>query len=324
MTSSARTRLSGNLIDVHAHYALAPDAGQREAAEARFRAGNFLAPPASSWSPEQAIEFMDGHGIRLQLLSNPAGVDAEEAQRVNDLGAEIVAGHPDRFGLLAGLPMGEPDRAIAEIGRAIDELHADGFVIVTNYRGAYLGDPSFDPVFAELDRRGATVFLHPAEPAGYPAVACGRPGPVFEFPVDTARTVTDAIYARVFQRYPNFRLVLAHAGGVLPSLAGRLASVGTLPWVPNTSGVTGADVTSQLAGLYYDTAIAATPHSLLPLLQTTTGDHVLFGSDYPPAGVATIEANLAALDATPALTDTELAALPDTALRLFPSLRNRI
>jgi predicted TIM-barrel fold metal-dependent hydrolase len=243
---------------------------------------------------------------------------------MNDHGAAIVVDHPDRFGLLASVPMGEPEGAIAEISRAMEELHADGFVIVTNYDGAYLGDPKFDPVFAELDRRSATVFLHPVQPAGYAEVACGRPGPVLEFPVDTARTVTDAVYVRLFQRYPNVRLILAHAGGALPILAARLAPVGTLSWVPNPAGVTGEDITSQLASLYYDTAIAATPHSMLPLLQTTTADHVLFGTDYPPAGLTAIEANIAALDATPALTDAELADLAATALRLFPNLHGRL
>lgn len=324
MTDGLPAPLGRGLIDVHAHYELFPAGLSRQALADALRAGHFLAPPAPSWSAEQAIGFMDSHGIQLQLLSNPAARAADQIERSNDLGADIVARHPDRFALLAGLPMGEPDRAVTELARALDELHADGFIATTNYAGRYFGDPLFEPVFAELDRRTATVFVHPIEPAGFPAVACGRPGPVIEFPVDTARTVIDAVYARLFQRHPHLRLILAHAGGVLPALAARLASVGILPWVPNPRSVTAEDVTGQLAGLYYDTAIGATPHSLLPLLQTTTADHVVFGTDYPPAGVAIIEANMAALAETPALTPTELADLPANALRLFPSLRDRL
>jgi predicted TIM-barrel fold metal-dependent hydrolase len=192
------TRAGTGLIDVHAHYFTEPEPSQRDAVAAEYRAGNFLAPPAASWSPEEAVEFMDARGIQLQLLSAPAALDPGSARRVNDLGAAIVADRPGRFGLLANLPLGTPDAAAAEIGRALDELNADGFVLGTNYDGRYLGDPRFDDVFAELSRRNATVFLHPVSPAGYPATACGRPGPVIEFTFDTARTVTDAVYARLF------------------------------------------------------------------------------------------------------------------------------
>jgi hypothetical protein len=124
----------------------------------------------------------------------------------------VVAG---RFGLLATLPLGDPDAAITEIRRGWHDLHADGFYVVSNYDGVYLGDRRLDGAFAELDRLGATVFAHPVVPPGFNLVSCGRPGPVFEFPVDTARTVVDALYSGVFTRYPRMRFVLAHAGGVL-------------------------------------------------------------------------------------------------------------
>ena len=105
------------------------------------------------------------------MLSIPANLPATQARAANDYGAKIVAEQPTRFGLLASLPLNEPDAALSEIDHALDDLHADGFALVSNYDGAYFGDPKFDPVFAEMDRRGATVFLHPVQPPGFEATA---------------------------------------------------------------------------------------------------------------------------------------------------------
>jgi predicted TIM-barrel fold metal-dependent hydrolase len=146
---------------------------------------------------------------------------------------------------------------------------------------------------------------------------------VIEFPMDTARTVIDALYAGVFRRHPRIRFIIAHAGGVLPTLATRVATTGMLPWVPNPAELTAEEVRTQLAGLYYDTALSAHPNSLLPLLATTTASHVLFGSDYPPAGDTVIETNMALLRETTVLDDAQLAAMAATAVALFPRLGRR-
>src|SRR5260370_27896485 len=94
---------------------------------------------------------------------------AEVARRFNDYAASVVATHPSRFGMLASIPLGDPDpeAALPEIDRAADELNADGFVLVTNYGGRYLGDPSFEPVFAALNQRQTTFFIHPENPPGF-------------------------------------------------------------------------------------------------------------------------------------------------------------
>jgi predicted TIM-barrel fold metal-dependent hydrolase len=120
------------------------------------------------------------------------------------------------------------------------------------------------------------------------------------------------------------RFVLAHAGGVLPALAGRISSVGTLPWVPNDNGLTPEQVSAQLANLYFDTALAASPQALLPVLETTTADHLVFGSDFPPAGVAAIEANLESLRSFGTLTANQVTNLRANALTLFPRLARRL
>jgi predicted TIM-barrel fold metal-dependent hydrolase len=309
-------------VDVHAHFVIAGDPLLvRAAKEGRY------AGPRGAWSPELAIAFMDAQHIQMQLLSFPMQLPAETARRFNDFAASVVATYPDRFGMLANIPIGGPDPEVAlrEIDRAADALNADGFVLVTNYAGRYLGDPSFEPVFAALDERRASVFVHPVNPAGFDLVSCGRPGPLIEYPMDTARTVVDAIWAGVMSRHPDVNLILAHAGGVLPVLAQRVLDLAPMDWIPDPADGIGYDeVREQLSRLYCDTAIAGTDSALKPLLEMTGPDHIVFGTDYPAAGPSVIESNLAALSRTHLLTEKELFAVATNATHLFPSLRGRL
>jgi 6-methylsalicylate decarboxylase len=280
-------------VDVHAHFFIA---GQG---------------PNMAWSPEAAMMFMDAHRIQLQLLSFPMPGPAEAVRRFNDYAASLVASHPSRFGMLASIPMSDQDprAALAEIDRAADELHADGFALVTNCGGKYLGDPSFEAVFAALNQRHATAFIHPVNPPGFDLVSCGRPGPLIELPMETARSAVDLIWAGVLSRHPDVNLILAHAAGVLPVLAPRILDVGPLDFVPDPAeGTSFDDVRKQLSRLY-----------------VTDPSHIVFGTDYPatvPGGIA--DANLAALNETRLLTDEEISAIGTNAIRVFPSLRERI
>jgi predicted TIM-barrel fold metal-dependent hydrolase len=309
-------------VDVHAHFFIPGDPLLAQAAEEGRYSG-----PRTTWTPELAMTFMDAHRIQMQLLSFPMQLPAETARRFNDFAASVVATHPDRFGMLANIPLGDPDpdAAVREIDRAADELNADGFVLVTNYGGRYLGDPSFEPVFAALNQRQASAFIHPVNPAGFDLVSCGRPGPLIEYPIDTARTVVDAIWAGVMSRHPDVNLVLAHAGGVLPVLAPRILDLAPMEWVPDPAeGITYDEVREQLSRLYCDTAIAGTDSALKPLLEMTDRNHIVFGTDYPAAGPSVIDSSLAALGRTQLLTERELFAVATNAIHIVPSLRNRI
>jgi predicted TIM-barrel fold metal-dependent hydrolase len=313
---------NGLVLDVHAHFGPPGPASTELLAGAR-KTGEYAGPDVS-WSPDLAIEFMDEHGIDMQMLSFPMPLDAEKSRMFNEYGASVVRAYPGRFGLLACIPMGNPDRAVAEIDHALTQLGADGVILVSNYGGHYLGDPRFEPAFEALDKRGATVFIHPVTPAGFELTSCGLPGPLIEFPMDTARTVVNALWAGVFTRHPNLRVVLAHAGGVLPILAPRIADLAPADWVPNPAGgEDAAGITAQLRELYCDTAIAATPASLDPLLQMIPRDHVVFGTDFPAAPIASIKAGLTSLGNSLPLGGNGLAAIGSNAGVLFPSAVDR-
>jgi predicted TIM-barrel fold metal-dependent hydrolase len=166
--------------------------------------------------------------------------------------------------------------------------------------------------------------IHPVNPAGFDLVSCGRPGPLIEYPMDTARTVVDAIWAGVTSRHPNMNLVLAHAG-VLPVLAPRILDLAPLDWVPDPAGgITHDQLREQLSRLYCDTAIAGTDSAIKPLLEMTDSRHIVFGTDYPAGGPSVIDSNLAALSRTQLLTGKELCAVATNATRIFPTVRDRI
>jgi predicted TIM-barrel fold metal-dependent hydrolase len=126
-----------------------------------------------NWSPARAIEDMDRHGIDISVLSFSSpylwfpGVDNERklARLCNDYSTQIVRDHPHRFGLFAWVPpLADTEGCLSEIEYALDELHAQGITVMTSYGNSWLGDPAFAPVWDELNRRDAVVFVHPAIP----------------------------------------------------------------------------------------------------------------------------------------------------------------
>jgi 6-methylsalicylate decarboxylase len=174
------------------------------------------------WSPESAIAFMDSLEIATGILSltAPSVVGwktierREMARRVNEYTADLVARRPDRFGNFATPPLPDVDGALLEIEYALDTLRADGVILLSNYAGKYLGDAAFEPVWAELDRRQAVVFVHPGQPPLL--IAAGVAGPLVDYPFDTTRTAVQLVLNGIVDRYPGARIILAHAGGFLP------------------------------------------------------------------------------------------------------------
>src|SRR5260370_32808075 len=120
------------------------------------------------WSIESTLSYMEEYGISACVLSSPAaandatGQQARDiARRTNEVLAKIVSRHPARFGAVATLPGLDADGALVEIGYALDTLKLDGVTTTTSLNDVYLGEPQFDPWLEELNRRSATLFVHP-------------------------------------------------------------------------------------------------------------------------------------------------------------------
>jgi predicted TIM-barrel fold metal-dependent hydrolase len=235
------------------------------------------------WSPEHSLAAMDRHGVAVAVVSmsapgfpvaDPVGL----CRHCNDYAAEMAVRHPGRFGSFASLPLPDVEASLEEIARALDELSADGICLLSNYNGRYLGDPVFAPVMAELDRRGAVVYVHPSEMPG--AFLGGLPPASLEFPFETTRAIANLLFTGTFLRTRNIRYIFSHAGGAIPALAERLARLERRPdmkqHVPD-------GVIAELRRLHFDVALSAGELTLGALLRLTTPDRVLFASDFPHA-----------------------------------------
>ncbi|MFD7709563.1 amidohydrolase family protein [Streptomyces sp. NPDC059785] len=289
------------LVDVHAHFVT--DSYVRRARAAGHELPDGM-PGWPSWSAREHLDLMDRSGIGTAMLSvsspgvhfgDPAAARAL-AREVNEDGAAIVRDHPGRFGLFASLPVPDVDGALAEIEYAFDTLGADGVVLETNTDGVYLGDQRLEPVFAELDRRGAVVFLHPTSPVCWERSALGRPRPMVEFIFDTARSVTDLLFAKTLERCPNLEVIVPHCGGALPVLADRVNGFMKL-FMPAGQA---PDAVAQLRRLHYDLAGPAFPRQVPALLNLVEPERLLYGSDYCWTPAAAAEAHAASLDTAPA------------------------
>jgi 6-methylsalicylate decarboxylase len=284
-------------IDVHHH--ILPPSYVRSVGDARI-GPLIVAGKTPEWTPQHSIEAMDRNGIEKAITSISApGLwfgDTHMTQALtrecNDYAAQMCSDHPGRFGVFASLPLPDIDGALREIAYALDDLKADGIGLLTNYDGKYPGDPSFAPVFDELNRRKAVVYFHPTEAPCCHAHRLAIPAATLEFPFDTTKAVTSLLFGGTFARCRNIRFIFSHAGGTIPFLAERIARLEVRAEfresVPD-------GVIFELKRLFFDTALSANPLAFSALLKLVASEQVLFGSDYPFAPETTMAATVKGL-----------------------------
>jgi predicted TIM-barrel fold metal-dependent hydrolase len=279
-------------IDVHAHY-LPQD--YRDALIAAGQDHPDGIPALPEWNEGLALDAMDKLDVRLAILSisspgvhfGDAAQAATLARAVNETGAQIAAAAPERFGFFASLPLPEIDASVAETRYALDHLGAAGVCLLTNHRGMYLGDQRLEPIYAEVAARNSVVFVHPTSPlqptrgatVSSPRLYGGTlPAPVLEFMFETTRSITDLVLAGVLRRHPQLRIIVPHAGAVLPVLASRIDLFAA------ALARDAADVPSlreALKVLHFDLAGAPVQEQLAALLSVADPSRLHYGSDFP-------------------------------------------
>ena len=222
------------------------------------------------------------------LVSNYDELAVQVAQDCNDFAAKLKKDDPDRFGFWASLPLPDVNGSLVELARALDELDADGIALETNSHGTYLGDPAFDDIFAELNRRKATVFIHPTSPCMHTdigQVLCAPllayPRPIFEFLFDTARVIINLFHTGTIRRYPDITYIIPHAGGTFPPLVDRSCKLPALIGVGDDSVTPEAMRQALRAQFYFDLAGFPFPDQIKGLLPFVSASQLLYGSDYP-------------------------------------------
>jgi predicted TIM-barrel fold metal-dependent hydrolase len=288
------------LVDVHTHFL--PEFYVTAARAAGLEFPNGM-PGWPSWSAQEHLRLMDQGAIGKAMLSlcTPGthfGDDRAARQltrEVNEFGANLCCKHPARFGQFASLPLPDVEGALAEVAYTFDELGADGVIVDSNTRGRYLGDVLFEPLWAELDRRQAIVFVHPTSPPHAEAVALGRPVPVLEFIFDIARAAVDLVFSGVAARYPGISWVFTHCGGALPMLASRLDQARS--FIGGLGERSGVPVREQLGQLWYEMGSTPFPDQVPAFVRAFGSDRLLYGGDYCWSPVHVVSAQIRSIDA---------------------------
>ena len=324
----ARARAQGaggpRIIDTHHH--IYPPRYVRPNLQRLLKDASALPASAyTSWTPDSALEQMEKAGIATAIVSmtSPGVWFADQsndsamkrARLCNEFGAKMAQDHRGRFGMFAALPLPDTDGSLKEIAYALDRLKLDGIGLLSSYKGKLLGNAAFAPVFEELNRRKATVFVHPTMSCCgnlFPGVS----GPTIEFPVDTGRTMANLAASGAFARFPNVTFIFSHGGGIVPSIYQRLGGIerGMTPEERARKLPKGLDY--ELKRQYYDLAsVGSAPAGMAAVLKLWPITQLTYGSDAPFGSATGIADGIQKLG----LADADLAAIQrGNALRLFP------
>ncbi|KAL2622716.1 hypothetical protein R1flu_002921 [Riccia fluitans] len=281
-------RLESKRIDTHCHFA--PEFYREILREKKITAGG---RPIPAWNVTEHLAFMDKMNISFSIasVSTPGAVlnghyPVEErrklARMLNEYGYALRKQYPDRFGFFATLTLPDVEGSVNEAIYALDSLKAAGVVLLASSAGEVLGSrPDYEPLYAELDKRNAVVFVHPGQSVcsaegDCPIRSSGVPPFAVDFLLDTTRAALNLVYSNVIHKYPSVKFILAHSGGFLPFATFRATKI--LNLLKNDSD---SIVLSQLQQFYVDTAISGNEWALPSTLALLGHNHLTYGSDYP-------------------------------------------
>jgi predicted TIM-barrel fold metal-dependent hydrolase len=310
-----------SLIDVHHHF-VPPFYLSANRERIVAAAAGRINPGYASWTSERALAAMDRHGVATAVLSlttpgvwfGDARAAAQTARRVNEYAADLARSHPGRFGLFSAIPLPDIESSLHEIEYAFSTLRADGIGLMTSYDDRWLGDRIYEPVFEELNRRKAVVFVHPTT-----GLCCRTLLPdvnpiMLEIPQDTTRAVTNLLFSGTFTKFRDIRFIFSHAGGSVPMMLGRMRQ-----YAPANIGEKVPDgIEYELRRLYYDIAGTAQRPAIAALTSFVPTTQILFGSDNP-----FIPLNETAEDVTKlGFSESDLQRIThDNAVGLMPQLK---
>jgi predicted TIM-barrel fold metal-dependent hydrolase len=233
----------------------------------------------------------------------------------NEYGATLMQQYPKKFGLMGGIPMPDIEGSLREVEYAYDTLKVDAIGIYTNdNQGRWPGDPYFEPLWQELNRRNAIVYMHPLAPRCCSDLKYGAAASMVEYDFDVTRGVVSLVVNGVMFRYPNIRFITVHSGGTVPMLAGRMNDripPGAERYLPN-------GLYAELRKWYYDVAHATFPWPYAAVKAFMPESQILFGTDYAPEPIESTVDPLRSLKLPRAF---EQMMLRGNAERLFPRFK---
>jgi len=243
--------------------------------------------PRGGFDLERRFADMAAAEVDVQVLSatpqsylyeQEASLAAACAAIQNDQIAKLVAAHPDRFLGIATLPMQAPERAAAELERAVRSLKLRGAMIGSNVMGRNLDHPELEPLWAAAAALGCLMLIHPVNVGAAERLRSYYLNNLIGNPLDTTIAAASLVFGGVMERYPNIKICLAHGGGFTPYQAGRWVHGWHVRNEPKKSLKVSPE--ASLRRFYYDTITHARPQ-LESLVTWAGASHVLLGSDYP-------------------------------------------
>ena len=281
------------IVDIHAHYF------PKEYNDLLLRIGGRSLPEAARPSTARPMRNDDAAGIptrlqqmqeadvELQVLSPAASppyaekeADAVAAARlINDSYAELARKYPGRFNAVVSLPLPHIDASLREMERGLDQLGMLGVSMTCSCFDRSTAEAEFEPLYAEMNRRGAVLFVHPAGSAiCSPFIIDYNYGGSVGTSLEDATFVLHMIAKQIPYRYPRIKFIVPHLGGPIPMLMNRLDKQGQGPrGHPNLAEA--PSVTARR--FYYDTVCYGSKPAFLCALEAFGADHIVTGSDYP-------------------------------------------
>jgi aminocarboxymuconate-semialdehyde decarboxylase len=313
-------------VDIHAHCAVP---------EALALMNQKLGGPALRSDLDMVTEVgvrlraMDEQGIDVEALSiNPSWYKAERdlARQIctiqNEKLAEACAKHPDRFVAFATVALQYPELAAEQLEVGVKKHGLRGAAIGGSVNGEEISDPKFHPFWAKAEQLGVVVFIHP-QGTGAPAElqqrfkGNGYLNNVIGNPLETTIALSHLIFEGTLDKFPGLKICAAHAGGFLPSYAGR--SDHGCPTRPDlcpggAHGPIKKKPTEYMKQMFYDTMVFR-PEGVRHLVAEVGASQLLVGTDFPyPWTTTAVDLILT----TPGLSDADKSAiLGGTAMKLL-------
>jgi predicted TIM-barrel fold metal-dependent hydrolase len=251
---------------------------------------------------EARLRILDEFGDYVQVISLPlppleiiAGPERspELAVEGNDGLAELVRRHDRFLGFVAALPMNNPDAALAEMNRAVDDLGACGVQMYSNAAGRPLDAPELLPLFAEAARRDIPIWIHPARGADFADYQSEKKSQyeiwwTFGWPYETSVAMARLVFSGYFDRFPNLKIITHHMGAMIPYFEGRVG----YGWDQLGTRTSDVDYTALLKSMkrrpvdyfkqfYADTALFGAAPATRCGYEFFGADRVVFASDMP-------------------------------------------
>jgi predicted TIM-barrel fold metal-dependent hydrolase len=287
------------LIDVHSHYmpeALARALARRSVAPRIFKRddtdlieyGPGSAAPITPvfYEPELIIQRMDeasiDHAVLSVTIPGVDWLDAADGEQVADEAnaqtAAIVARHPDRFSGLATVPLQAPERAAQVLKRAVG-FGLKGAMIYSNVAGGHLDAPECRVFFDEAAALGVPVMLHPTYPLCAPSMRPGGMTEMVGFLFDTTTAALRLVFDGLYERHPDFKFIVPHAGSLIPYFAGRIDHFGKVQRPGSTGAITGL-ASEHIRKFYVDT-VCESVAAVRFCCDFFGPDRIMHGTDHP-------------------------------------------